>query len=188
MELSPIRPIHEYMIVERDEEQEKTHGGIIIPVSSREKAIRGTILATGTGRVLPDGSIVEPWANPGDRVLYSKHCEGVIHVNHEDYLVIEDQDLFAKIEGEDDGETLVPVKDRLTVEIRERQRDSEIILTDEFLDDHLMGEVVAKGEKVSVEEGDLILFNKVDGLEFESNGKTFLMLREQDVYGVLEYT
>ena len=46
-----IRPLGDKVLVERNEAQEMTEGGIIIPNASQEKPLEATVVAVGTGRV-----------------------------------------------------------------------------------------------------------------------------------------
>ena len=45
-----IRPLHDRVIVQRLEEEEKTKGGIIIPDTAKEKPQEGKVIAVGTGK------------------------------------------------------------------------------------------------------------------------------------------
>src|SRR3989304_1717169 len=45
-----VRPLHDRLIVQRLEEEEKTKGGIIIPDTAKEKPIEGKVIAVGAGR------------------------------------------------------------------------------------------------------------------------------------------
>ena len=53
-----VRPLHDRLIVQRLEEEEKTKGGIIIPDTAKEKPIEGKVIAVGAGRVKKDGTKV----------------------------------------------------------------------------------------------------------------------------------
>ena len=55
-----IRPLHDRVIVERLEEEEKTAGGIIIPDAAKEKPQQGKVIAVGKGRILEKGDVVHP--------------------------------------------------------------------------------------------------------------------------------
>ena len=52
-----IRPLHDRVIVEREEEERTSAGGIVIPDTATEKPIRGKVRATGNGKILDDGSV-----------------------------------------------------------------------------------------------------------------------------------
>ena len=44
-----FRPLHDRVVVERLEAEEKTASGIIIPDSAQEKPMQGKIIAAGSG-------------------------------------------------------------------------------------------------------------------------------------------
>ena len=52
-----IRPLHDRLIVKREEEERTSAGGIVIPDTATEKPIRGKVVATGNGKILDDGSV-----------------------------------------------------------------------------------------------------------------------------------
>ena len=53
-----IRPLHDRVVVERIEEDEKTAGGIIIPDTAKEKPMQGEVIAVGSGVRGDDGKVV----------------------------------------------------------------------------------------------------------------------------------
>jgi len=50
-----VRPLHDRIIVRRDEEGEEQRGGIIIPDTAKEKPQRGTVIAAGNGTLKEGG-------------------------------------------------------------------------------------------------------------------------------------
>ena len=50
-----IRPLHDRIVVKRQEEREVKKGGIIIPDTAKEKPQEGKVIAVGNGRVNEDG-------------------------------------------------------------------------------------------------------------------------------------
>ena len=92
------RPLHDRIIVQRLEEQERTAGGIIIPDSAKEKPQQGKVIAVGTGIVLKDGKTVALQLKPGDRVLFNKYGGTEIKLGNEEYLIMREDDILAIIE------------------------------------------------------------------------------------------
>lgn len=182
----PIKPMYEHILIKRVPVKEKTKGGIIIPHSARITPIRGEVLAIGHGRLKKNGELEQMWVCPGDKIIYSEHAEKTMQYKDQDFLMIEDQDVFGLIKGKD-IETIVPLNDRLIVKRAKKEETTQggIILTGEKIEQD-RGHVLSRGPNVSVFVDDLILFRPYDGLEFEMNGEKFLMLREQDILGVIE--
>jgi len=61
-----IRPLHDYVIIKRVEEQETVRGGIIIPDSAKEKQQEGEVMAVGVGKRLENGTLIPIEVKPGD--------------------------------------------------------------------------------------------------------------------------
>ena len=55
-----IRPLHDRVLIERLEEEDKSKGGIIIPDTAKEKPIQGKVIAVGKGKVLKNGEVIPP--------------------------------------------------------------------------------------------------------------------------------
>ena len=94
-----IRPLHDRVIVEREEEERTSAGGIVIPDTATEKPIRGKVRATGNGKILDDGSVRALDVKAGDTVLFGKYSGTEIKVEGEDLLVMREDDIMAVIEG-----------------------------------------------------------------------------------------
>lgn len=93
-----IKPLHDRVLVRRVDEVTKTHGGIIIPDTAKEKPSEGVVEAVGTGRVTPDGKIVPMSVKKGDRVLFGKYAGTEVKVDGESRLMIREEDILAIVE------------------------------------------------------------------------------------------
>ena len=65
-----LRPLHDRVLVEPLEAEEKTAGGIIIPDTAKEKPMEGKIVAAGNGARSEDGTVTPLDVKSGDRILY----------------------------------------------------------------------------------------------------------------------
>ena len=93
-----IRPLHDRVIVRREEEERMSSGGIVIPDTATEKPIRGEIVATGNGKRLDDGSMRPLDVKAGDKVLFGKYSGTEVKVDGEDLLVMREDDLMAVVD------------------------------------------------------------------------------------------
>ncbi len=93
-----VRPLHDRVIVQRLEEEEKTKGGIIIPDTAKEKPIEGKVIAVGAGKINKDGKKVPLEMKKGDRVLYAKYGGTEVKIDGEEYLIMKEDDILAIIE------------------------------------------------------------------------------------------
>ena len=92
------KPLHDRIIIQRLEEQEKTAGGIIIPDTAKEKPQQGKVIAVGTGITLKNGQTIPLQLKPGDRVLFSKYGGTEIKFGDDEYVVMREDDVLGIIE------------------------------------------------------------------------------------------
>lgn len=93
-----LQPLGDKVVVEREEAQDVTAGGIVLPDSAKDKPSRGTIVAVGTGKTLDDGSRGEMQVKVGDRVLFTSYAPETIEIDDEEYLLMSESDILAVIE------------------------------------------------------------------------------------------
>lgn len=93
-----IRPLHDRIIVQRLEENEKTAGGIIIPESAKEKPQRGKVVAIGKGKIQEDGTVRPLDVKAGDTILFGKYAGTEIKIDTEERLIMREDDVLAVIE------------------------------------------------------------------------------------------
>ncbi len=91
-----------------------------------------------------------------------------------------------------------PLHDRIIVERLEEETTtaSGIIIPDSAKEKPMQGDIIAVGKgkvtedgkvlPLDVKVGDKVLFGKYSGTEIKIEGKEFLMMREDDVLGVVE--
>jgi len=93
-----LQPLGDRVVVERDESEEVTSGGIVLPDSAKDKPARGTVVSVGTGRLLDDGSRGEFQVKKGDRVLFSSYAPETIKFGEDELLLMREEDILAVIE------------------------------------------------------------------------------------------
>ena len=93
-----IRPLHDRVIIKRQEEERTSPGGIVIPDSATEKPIRGKVVAVGNGKILDDGSVRKVDLKKGDNVLFGKYSGTEIKMDGDELLVMREEDIMAVIE------------------------------------------------------------------------------------------
>ena len=93
-----------------------------------------------------------------------------------------------------------PLQDRVIVERVELETKTKggIVIPDTAKEKPQQGRVIAVGpgkrmkdgsrRKMSLKEGDLVIFGKYAGTEFKLDEKELLILREDDIYAVVEQT
>lgn len=94
-----IKPLHDRVVVERLEEEQKSAGGIVIPDTVKEKPVRGVVVAVGAGKPLDNGSVRALGVKAGDKVLFGKYSGTEVKLNNKEYVVMREDDIMAIIEG-----------------------------------------------------------------------------------------
>ncbi|MBK1640294.1 co-chaperone GroES [Chromatium okenii] len=94
--------------------------------------------------------------------------------------------------------TIRPLHDRVVVRRMEEERTTAggIVIPDSATEKPIQGEVIAAGNgkilengtvrPLDVKVGDRVLFGKYSGTEVKIDGKDFLVMREDDIMGVVE--
>ncbi|MBN1549040.1 co-chaperone GroES [Candidatus Babeliales bacterium] len=90
-----IRPLHDRVLVERVEQEEKTAGGLYIPENAKEKAQTGKVVSVGSGRLAADGTRVPLQVKVGDIVFFGKYSGTEAGKDH---LVIKEDDILGIVE------------------------------------------------------------------------------------------
>ena len=93
-----IRPLHDHIVVKRQEEREVKKGGIIIPDTAKEKPQEGKVIAVGNGRVNEDGKKISLDVKAGDKILFGKYSGSEVKIDEEEYLIMKEDDVLAIIE------------------------------------------------------------------------------------------
>ena len=93
-----IRPLHDRVIVKREDEERKSPGGIVIPDTAAEKPIRGKIVAVGKGKILENGTVRPLDLKVGDKILFGKYGGTEVKVDGDELLVMREEDVMAVIE------------------------------------------------------------------------------------------
>ena len=89
-----IRPLHDRVIVRRQEEERTTAGGIVIPDSATEKPSMGEVLAAGNGKVTDSGDVRALDVKVGDKVYFGKYSGTEINISDEDLLIMRESDIL----------------------------------------------------------------------------------------------
>ena len=93
-----IQPLGDRVVIEREEGEQKTPGGIVLPDTAKEKPKQGRIISVGSGRQLKDGTIVPLSVKVGDRVVFSSYAGEEFKLGDRELLLMREEDILAVIE------------------------------------------------------------------------------------------
>jgi chaperonin GroES len=90
-----VRPLHDRILVKREEEEESRAGSIIIPDTAKEKPQRGRVVAVGNGKVTDDGKRLPLDVKSNDRILFGKYSGSEVTIDGDEYLILREEDVLA---------------------------------------------------------------------------------------------
>jgi len=93
-----LQPLGDRVVLEREESEETTAGGIVLPDSAKDKPARGVVVSVGDGRLLDDGSRAPLQVKKGDRLIFSSYAGESFKVGDDEYLLMSQDDILAVIE------------------------------------------------------------------------------------------
>ena len=89
-----FRPLHDRVVIEPLDREEKTVGGIIVPDTAQEKPMRGKVLVTGPGARDEDGALLPMELKKGDNVLYGKYSGTEVKIDDKEVLIMRESDVM----------------------------------------------------------------------------------------------
>ena len=95
-----LKPLGDRLIVEVLDEEDVTSSGIVLPDTAKEKPQRGRVLALGPGSRDDNGKFVPMDLAEGDEIVFSKYGGTEIKVGADDYLILRESDVLAKVTGD----------------------------------------------------------------------------------------
>ena len=84
-----IKPLADRVVIEPIAVEEKTASGIIIPDASKEKPLKGKVVAVGPGKVDEPMTV-----KSGDTVLYGQYSGTEVKLDGMNYLIMREADVF----------------------------------------------------------------------------------------------
>ena len=93
-----LQPLGDRVVLEREESESITAGGIVLPDTAKDKPARGKIIAVGDGRLMKDGSRSPLQVKTGNRVLFSSYAGDTFKLGDRELLLMREEDILAIIE------------------------------------------------------------------------------------------
>ncbi|EIA1303348.1 co-chaperone GroES [Vibrio vulnificus] len=94
-----IRPLNDKLIVERQEVENKSEGGIVLTSQSVKKSNRGKVIAAGLGKHLENGERASMEVNVGDVVIFNDgYGVKTEKMDGKEYLILSESDVLAIVE------------------------------------------------------------------------------------------
>jgi chaperonin GroES len=92
---STLIPLGDRVVVEREQSEQKTSGGILLPDSAKDKPARGVVVSVGEGRLDSKGARHPLQVKPGDRVVFTSYAGEPFKVGDDELLLMREDDILA---------------------------------------------------------------------------------------------
>ena len=93
-----LKTLHDRVLVERVEQEDRTKGGIIIPDTAQEKPMEGKVVSVGGGARNENGQVVALDVKKGDRILFGKWSGTEVKIDGKELLIMKESDIMGIIE------------------------------------------------------------------------------------------
>ena len=93
-----LKPLGDRLVVKPTPREEMTKSGIVLPDTAKERPEQGTILATGPGRTLDDGTREAMEVSVGQKILFQKYAGTEFKLEDDELLILSQKDILAVIE------------------------------------------------------------------------------------------
>jgi chaperonin GroES len=90
-------PLADRIVITPLKQDEVTASGLVIPDTVKEKPQQGEVVAVGPGRLDDAGKRVAMEVAVGDRILYAKYTGTEIKLEKDEYIVLNEKDILAKL-------------------------------------------------------------------------------------------
>jgi len=100
-----VEPLGDRIIVEAENPDEVTKGGIIIPkTATKEMPQKGEIIAIGPGARNEEGKVIPMRLKIGDKIMYNKYAGTEFKIGEQKFLVMREDDVIGRIVPSSDKE------------------------------------------------------------------------------------
>lgn len=93
-----LKPLGNRVVVEPQEQEEKTTSGLFLPETAKEKPQKGSVLSIGPGERDEAGKRIPLDVKVGDVVLYAKYGGTEVKIDGKKLLILRESDILAVVE------------------------------------------------------------------------------------------
>ncbi len=94
----PVKPLEDRVLVKPAEQDTKTESGIYLPENSKERPVKGSVVAVGPGKRLDNGTVIAPSVKKGDTVVFGKYSGSEVEIKGVKHLIMRESELFGVID------------------------------------------------------------------------------------------
>jgi chaperonin GroES len=94
-----VKPLEDRVLVLPIENETKTESGIYLPESSKERPVKGKVVAVGPGKLMDNGKRASMSVKKGDTVVYGKYAGSEVEIKGDSHLILRESELLGLLEG-----------------------------------------------------------------------------------------
>jgi chaperonin GroES len=94
-----VKPLEDRVLVKPMDPETKTASGLYLPESSKEKPVKGEVIAVGPGKRLENGKRAEMGVRIGDTVVYGKYAGTEVEIKNVKHLIMRESELLGVIQN-----------------------------------------------------------------------------------------
>ena len=94
-----IRPLHDRVVIRREEKEEKSAGGIVLAATAREKPNKGEVIAVGPGKALDNGDVRALQVKVGDKVVFASYAGSqTLKDGDEEFIIMSESEILGVLD------------------------------------------------------------------------------------------
>ena len=94
-----VRPLHDKILVRRDEAEDQTKSGIYLPESTKDRPKTGVVEAVGDGALNTEtGERIPLTVKKGDRVVFTSYAGTEVKFDDQELLIMSEDEILAVID------------------------------------------------------------------------------------------
>ncbi|MEZ5493688.1 MAG: co-chaperone GroES [Pseudomonadales bacterium] len=94
-----IRPLHDRVVIRREEKEEKSAGGIVLASTAREKPNKGEVIAVGPGKALDNGQVRALQVKVGDKVVFASYAGSqTLKDGDDEFIIMSESEILGVLE------------------------------------------------------------------------------------------
>ena len=94
-----VKPLEDRVLVKPIENESKTESGLYLPESSKERPVKGKVVAVGPGKLMDNGKRATMSVKKGDTVVYGKYAGSEVEIKGDSHLILRESELLGLLEG-----------------------------------------------------------------------------------------
>ena len=93
-----LKPLDDRVVIQPNQAEDVTAGGIVLPDSAKEKPLMGKIIAVGEGKLLDNGSRAKLSVKKNDVVLFGRYGGLDVEVDGVEYKIMRESEILGIVE------------------------------------------------------------------------------------------